>query len=73
MEFLQIGRVVLLYQTIDGTFTGTWDKEAGEAGAFVELDSGAARTQVRQGLRMARKEIAPELLLLPISAAEGVQ
>jgi hypothetical protein len=73
VEFLQIGRIVLLYQTIDGTFTGTWDKEAGEAGAFVELDSGAARTQVRQGLRMARKEIAPELLLLPISAAEGAQ
>ena len=67
VEFLQIGRVVLLYQTIDGAFTGTWDKDAG---SFVELDSGAARTQVRQGLRMARKEIAPELLLLPINAAE---
>ena len=23
VEFLQIGRIVLLYQTIDGTFTGT--------------------------------------------------
>ncbi len=73
VEFLQIGRIVLLYQTIDGNFTGTWDKEAGEAGSFVELDSGAARTQVRQGLRMARKEIAPELLLLPINAAEAAQ
>lgn len=70
VEFLQIGRIVLLYQTIDGTFTGTWDKEAH---SFVELDSGAARTQVRQGLRMARKEIAPELLLLPINAAEAAQ
>lgn len=70
VEFLQIGRIVLLYQTIDGTFTGTWDKKAR---SFVELDSGAARTQVRQGLRMARKEIAPELLLLPIDAAEAAQ
>ncbi len=70
VEFLQIGRIVLLYQTIDGTFTGTWDRETGD---FVELDSGAARTQVRQGLRMARKEIAPELLLLPINAAEAAQ
>ena len=70
VEFLQIGRIVLLYQTVDGTFTGTWDKEARE---FVELDSGAARTQVRQGLRMARKEIAPELLLLPIDAAEAAR
>ena len=70
VEFLQIGRIVLLYQTMDGTFTGTWDKEAR---SFVELDSGAARTQVRQGLRMARKEIAPELLLLPIDAAEAAQ
>ena len=70
VEFLQIGRIVLLYQTLDGAFTGTWDKEAR---SFVELDSGAARTQVRQGLRMARKEIAPELLLLPIDAAEAAQ
>ncbi len=70
VEFLQIGRIVLLYQTIDGTYTGTWDKEAR---AFVELDTGAARTQVRQGLRMARQEIAPELLLLPIDAAEATQ
>ena len=70
VEFLQIGRIVLLYQTIDGAFTGTWDKEEG---AFVELDSSAARTQVRQGLRMARKEIAPELLMLPIDAAEAAQ
>lgn len=70
VEFLQIGRIVLLYQTVDGAFTGTWDKEAR---SFVELDSGAARTQVRQGLRMARKEIAPELLLLPIDAAEATQ
>ncbi len=70
VEFLQIGRIVLLYQTVDGAFTGTWDKEAR---SFVELDSGAARTQVRQGLRMARKEIAPELLLLPIDAAEAAQ
>ena len=70
VEFLQIGRIVLLYQTVDGAFTGTWDKEAR---SFVELDSGAARTQVRQGLRMARKEIAPELLLLPIDAAGAAQ
>ncbi|MCH8221542.1 MAG: DUF3450 domain-containing protein [Proteobacteria bacterium] len=70
VEFLQIGRIVLLYQTLDGAFTGTWDKEVR---SFVELDSGAARTQVRQGLRMARKEIAPELLLLPIDAAEAAQ
>ncbi|MCH7510692.1 MAG: DUF3450 domain-containing protein [Proteobacteria bacterium] len=70
VEFLQIGRIVLLYQTLDGAFTGTWDKEVRK---FVELDSSAARTQVRQGLRMARKEIAPELLLLPIDAAEAAQ
>jgi hypothetical protein len=66
VEFLRIGRIALLYQTADGAFTGAWDKEGGE---FVELRSGSARTQVRQGLRMARKEIAPDLLLLSIDAA----
>jgi hypothetical protein len=66
VEFLRIGRIALLYQTADGAFTGAWDKETG---SFVELRSGSARTQVRQGLRMARKEIAPDLLLLSIDAA----
>ena len=70
VEFLRIGRIALLYQTADGAFTGAWDKETG---GFVELRSGSARTQVRQGLRMARKEIAPDLLLLSIDAAGAAQ
>ncbi len=70
VEFLRVGRIALLYQTADGAFTGAWDKEIGK---FVELGSGNARTQVRQGLRMARKEIAPDLLLLSIDAAGAAQ
>jgi hypothetical protein len=70
VDFLRIGRVALLYQSVDGAYTGAWDKKAG---AFVELDSSSARTNVGQGLRMARKQVAPDLLLLPIQAPEAAQ
>jgi len=70
VDFLRIGRVALLYQTVDGAFTGAWDRDAGE---FQRLTAGSDRTQVRQGLRMARKEVAPDLLLLPIAAPEVVR
>jgi hypothetical protein len=70
VDFLRIGRVALLYQSVDGAFTGAWDKDSGE---FVALDSGSTRTHVGQGLRMARKQVAPDLLLLPIEAPEEAQ
>ena len=44
-----------------------------DAGEFVALDAGSTRTHVGQGLRMARKQVAPDLLLLPIEAPEAAQ
>ena len=35
--------------------------------------SDAHRTQVRQGLKMANQEVAPELLLLPVAAPEAAR
>lgn len=70
VDFLRIGRVTLLYQTVDGVYTGVWDRSTGD---FKPLTAGSERTQVRQGLRIARKEIAPDLLLLPVAAPEVVQ
>ena len=47
-----------------------WNRDAGE---FEVLTAGTTRTQVRQGLRMARKEVAPDLLILPVPAPETVR
>jgi len=67
VEFLRIGRLALLYQSPDGKVSGAWDKEAGQ---WVALGN-EFKNQIRQGLKIANKQIAPELVLLPISAPEA--
>jgi hypothetical protein len=69
VDFLRVGRVTLLYQTLDGKEIGAWN-EAG--GAWQALDGGY-RPAVRQGLRIARKQAAPDLLRLPVPAAEDAR
>lgn len=66
VDFLRVGRVALIYQTRDGKLSGAWDVNQSQ---FVEL-SPEYRTQISKGLRIARKQLAPDLLTLPISAAE---
>jgi len=68
VEFLRIGRTALFYQTLDGTELGMWDKADGE---WIPLDA-RYRIALRQGLRMARKQAAPDLLRLPVGAAEAL-
>ena len=58
-------RVVLLYQTLDGSETGAWDQRQG-----VWIAAADYQSSVRQGLRIARKQAAPDLLSLPVPAAE---
>jgi hypothetical protein len=69
VDFLRFGRIALLYQTQDGTETGVWDQKAGD---WVVLP-GEYRGPVRQGLRIARKQVAPDMLQLPIPAAEDAK
>lgn len=64
VEFLRIGRIGLLYQSLDGEQIGAWDKERSQ---WVPVDN-RFRRDIRRGLRMAKKQISPQLLKLPISA-----
>jgi hypothetical protein len=68
VDFLRIGRVTLVYQTTDGQSQGVWDQSSGQ---WVALGS-EYRNRIRQGLRVARRQIAPELLLLPVPAPEDL-
>jgi hypothetical protein len=65
VDFLRIGRVSLAYQSVGGAHTGTWDKEAKD---WVELDASDYKNQVSDGLRVARKQVAPDLLIIPVAA-----
>jgi hypothetical protein len=68
VDFLRIGRVALLYQTLDESITGVWDQR-NEAW----LDASEYRNAVQLGLRMARKQTAPDMLRLPVPVAEAAQ
>jgi hypothetical protein len=63
VDFLRVGRVALFYQTRDGAESGTWTKDGWET-----IDDGYA-SAIRQGLRIANRQAAPDLLLLPLPAA----
>ena len=65
VDFLRIGRVTLAYQSVGGQYTGAWDKETG---GFVELPPEKFKTQIADGLKVARKQIAPDLLIVPVAA-----
>jgi hypothetical protein len=67
VDFLRIGRVVLLYRTLDGSDTGYWDRDQRRWVSMGESDSRA----VAKGLRIARKETAPDLIEAPVPAPEA--
>jgi hypothetical protein len=69
VDFLRIGRVALLYQSADREHSGAWNKASGE---WQTLPPEQYKQDIAKGLRIARKQIAPDLLVLPIPAAEGV-
>lgn len=67
VDFLRLGRVALYFQRLDGSETGYWDKEQ-KRWQILPPDY---RDAIRNGLRIARKETAPDLLVLPVPAAEA--
>ena len=63
VAILRIGRVGLLYQTLDGKETGYW--AANEKRWVVDDDY---RQSFKEGVAVARKTRAPEMLILPVPA-----
>jgi hypothetical protein len=68
VDFLRFGRVAFLYQTLDGSETGVWDQKK-----RAWLDASEYASAARLGIRMARKQVAPDLLRLPLPTAEAAQ
>lgn len=72
VDFLRIGRIGLMYQNADGSQTGAWDKEAiGGEGGFVEIPNSTYQIAVRNGLRIARKDAVPDMIMVPIGPASA--
>lgn len=69
VDFLRFGRVVFTYQTLDGKKGGIWESESA---TWVELPDDYL-SSITKGLRIARKQVAPDLLKLPIQAPVNVR
>ena len=67
VDFLRIGRIALLYQTEDGKISGAWDQNSGGWQAL----GNEYKNEIKFGLQIARKQKAPDLLLLPVAAPEA--
>ncbi|MCP5144375.1 MAG: DUF3450 domain-containing protein [Gammaproteobacteria bacterium] len=68
VEFLRMGRISLMYRTKDGQESGYWDNQAAQ---FV-ADAQYARA-ILNALLMAKKELAPDLITVPVPAATEVR
>jgi hypothetical protein len=62
VAFLRIGRVALIYQTLDADESGAWSQQAK---GFVDLD-GDFDSELRAALRIAKQQAAPDLLVVPV-------
>lgn len=67
VDFLRVGRVALVYQSRDGALTGIWNKETGKWEAL----GNEYRNQIKEGLQIAKKQKAPDLILIPTQAPEA--
>jgi len=68
VEFARLGRVSLMYRTIDGSETGYWDANQK---TWVVDDSYAEK--VEEALRVARGDGAPDLLIVPVPVPQEVR
>jgi hypothetical protein len=67
VDFLRVGRVSFIYQTRDGSQLGQWNQENGQWNAL----SQDYRLGVNKALRIARKQLAPDLIMVPLTNTQA--
>lgn len=65
VDFLRIGRVNLYYLSLNGRDAGVWDHDEQR---WLALDSSHNKA-IAEGLKVARKQLPPNLLVLPAKTA----
>jgi Protein of unknown function (DUF3450) len=68
VDFVRLGRISLMYQTLDGAETGYWNAQ--EKKWVVDNSYAEAVAEAR---RVARKDGAPDLLRVPVPAPQEVR
>lgn len=68
VEFVRLGRVSLMYRTIDGSETGYWDSTK-----KTWVPDASYKQAVEVALRVAKRDGAAELLTVPVPAPQEVR
>ena len=66
LDFLRIGRIALMYQSVDGKRSGVWNQDNQSWD-----DASDQRNQIKLGLSIAKKQVAPDLVILPVDSPEA--
>lgn len=66
VDFLRIGRLSLYYLTLDGQEAGYWQQ------GWQLLDNDY-RNEIEKGIKVAKKQLPPDLLVLPVKTQEQAQ
>jgi hypothetical protein len=67
VDFLRVGRVSFIYQTRDGSQLGQWNQTTGQWQTL----SQDYRLGVNKALRIARKQLAPDLIMVPLTNTQA--
>jgi hypothetical protein len=66
VEFVHLGRVALMYRTLDGAESGYWDSEQRTWVADEDYAD-----DIEEAIRVARQDGPPDLLRVPVPAPAG--
>ena len=66
LDFLRIGRISLMYQSVDGKISGVWNQDTQSW-----EDASSQRNQIKLGLSIAKKQVPPDLVILPVDSPEA--
>ncbi len=66
VDFLRVGRTAFIFQTRDGNTLGVWNKQNKQWDALPD----SYRSEISKALRMAKKQLAPDLLSLPVAITD---
>ena len=64
VDYLRLGRLALIYKSLDGRYIGYWDKTAKQ---WKKL-SKSYKKPVAKAIKIAKKQIPPDLVKLPMPA-----
>jgi septal ring factor EnvC (AmiA/AmiB activator) len=67
VDYLRVGRLVLIYRSLDGKELGIWNQRNKSWQPLPDI----YRNAVSQGFRVAKKQVAPDLLQLLVPAPES--